>query len=167
MRLRRPSLADKEAVLEMMADFDSHKERHDGAFWDLKDFTYEDWIISNQLLEAGIGLPEGWVPSIQLVSFDADGQALGFLNLRLRLNDALLLKGGHIGYSIRPSRQGQGYAKEQLKQALLLARKKNLSKVLVTCSQENPASRAVILANGGVLEDTSNQIERYWIELEK
>lgn len=101
------------------------------------------------------------------MSFDADGQALGFLNLRLRLNDALLLKGGHIGYSIRPSRQGQGYAKEQLKQALLLARKKNLSKVLVTCSQENPASRAVILANGGVLEDTSNQIERYWIELEK
>ncbi|KAA5776952.1 GNAT family acetyltransferase, partial [Pseudomonas aeruginosa] len=34
------------------------------------------------------------------------------------------------------------------------------------CSTENPASRAVILANGGQLEDICNETERYWIELE-
>ncbi|ELW73099.1 GNAT family acetyltransferase, partial [Streptococcus thermophilus MTCC 5461] len=37
---------------------------------------------------------------------------------------------------------------------------------LVTCSTENPASRAVILANGGQFEDVRNGTERYWIDLE-
>ena len=38
----------------------------------------------------GINLPENRVPSIQFVSFDDVGPALGFLNLRLRLNEGLL-----------------------------------------------------------------------------
>lgn len=37
--------------------------------------------------EAGLNIPENWVPAIQLVSFDEANHALGFLNLRLRLND--------------------------------------------------------------------------------
>jgi len=43
---------------------------------------------------------------------------------------------------------------------------KNIKKALVTCSTENPASRAVIVANGGVFEDVRNGVERYWIDLE-
>ena len=35
----------------------------------------------------------------------------------------------------------------------------------MTCSTENPASREVILGNGGELEDVRNGTERYWIEL--
>ena len=106
------------------------------------------------------------MPAVQLVAFARDGQALGFLNLRLRLNDYLLEKGGHIGYSIRPSERGKGYAKEALRQGLQVAKEKNIKRALVTCSTENPASRAVILANGGELEDVRNGTERYWIELE-
>ena len=106
------------------------------------------------------------MPDIQLVAFSRDGQAVGFLNLRLRLNDYLLEVGGHIGYSIRPSERGKGYAKEALRQGLQTAKQKNIKKALVTCSTENPASRAVILANGGVYEDVRNGTERYWIELE-
>ena len=92
--------------------------------------------------------------------------ALGFLNLRLRLNDYLLEKGGHIGYSIRPSERGKGYAKESLRQGLQVAKDKNIHRALVTCSIKNPASRAVILANGGQLEDIRHETERYWIDLE-
>ena len=44
----------------------------------------------------GIGLPENRVPSIQFVLFDESGHALGFLNLRLRLNEGLLNYAGHI-----------------------------------------------------------------------
>ena len=94
------------------------------------------------------------------------GQALGFLNLRLRLNDYLLEKGGHIGYSIRPSERGKGYAKESLRQGLQVAKDKNIHRALVTCSIKNPASRAVILANGGQLEDIRHETERYWVDLE-
>lgn len=166
MELRRPILADKETVLEMMAEFEQTQSAHDGGFWDAENFVYEEWLKNNQDHEMGINLPEGWVPDIQLVAFSIDGQAVGFLNIRLCLNDFLLEEGGHIGYSIRPSERGKGYAKEALRQGLQVAKEKNIKKALVTCSVENPASRAVIVSNGGVFEDVRNSVERYWIDLE-
>ena len=166
MILRRPRLADKEAVLEMMAEFEQSQSAHDGGFWDAENFVYEDWLVSNQNQEMGIDLPEGWVPAIQLVAFSEKGQAVGFLNLRLCLSNFLLEAGGHIGYSIRPSERGKGYAKESLRQGLQVAKGKNIKRALVTCSTENPASRAVILANGGKLEDVRNGTERYWIDVD-
>ena len=45
-------------------------------------------------------------------------------------------------------------------------RKKNITRALITCNIENFASRAVILANGGQLENIHNETERYWIDLE-
>ena len=166
MILRRPRLADKEAVLEMMAEFEQSQSAHDGGFWDAENFVYEDWLESNQNQEMGINLPEGWVPAIQLVAFSEKGQAVGFLNLRLCLSNFLLEAGGHIGYSIRPSERGKGYAKESLRQGLQVAKEKNIKRALVTCSTENPASRAVILANGGKLEDVRDGTERYWIDVD-
>ena len=166
MILRRPSQTDKEAILEMMAEFEREQSAHDGGFWNPDNFVYEEWLESNQNHEMGINLPEGWVPDIQLVAFAKDGNAVGFLNLRLRLNDFLLEEGGHIGYSIRPSERGKGYAKESLRQGLQVAKDKNIHRALVTCSIKNPASRAVILANGGQLEDIRHETERYWIDLE-
>ena len=165
MELRRPRLADKETVLEMMAEFEKSQSAHDGGFWDTENFVYEDWLETNMQKEMGINLPENRVPSIQFVLFDDVGRALGFLNLRLRLNEGLLNYAGHIGYSIRPSERGKGYAKETLRQGLQVAKEKNIKKALVTCSVNNPASRAVILANGGIFEDARNGVKRYWIEV--
>lgn len=166
MILRRPILADKETVLEMMAEFEQAHSPHDGGFWNANNFVYEEWLETNMQKEMGINLPENRVPSIQFVSFDDVGRALGFLNLRLKLNEGLLNHAGHIGYSIRPSERGKGYAKEALRQGLQVAKEKNIKKALVTCSAENPASRSVIVANGGVFEDVRNGVERYWIDLE-
>lgn len=166
MILRRPSQTDKETILEMMTEFEREQSAHDGGFWNPDNFVYEEWLEENLQAEAGLNIPENWVPAIQLVSFDEACHALGFLNLRLRLNDYLLEKGGHIGYSIRPSERGKGYAKESLRQGLQIAKEKNINRVLVTCNIKNPASRAVILANGGQLEDIRHETERYWIDLE-
>ena len=166
MILRRPILADKETVLEMMAEFEETQSAHDGGFWDAEAFVYEAWLESNRDMEMGLGIPEGWVPAVQLVAFARDSQAVGFLNLRLRLSAYLVEEGGHIGYSIRPSERGKGYAKEALRQGLRVAKEKNIHRALVTCSTDNPASRAVILANGGVYEDVRNGTERYWIEVD-
>ena len=166
MILRRPTFADKETILDMMAEFEKSQSAHDVGFWDTENFDYEEWLETNLNKEMGIKLPENRVPSIQFALFDESGHALGFLNLRLRLNEGLLNHAGHIGYSIRPSERGKGYAKESLRQGLQIAKEKNIKRALVTCSTENPASRAVIFANGGKLEDVRNGTERYWIELE-
>ena len=91
MELRRPTLADKETILEMMAEFEQTQSAHDGGFWDAENFDYEEWLETNLNKEMGIGLPENRVPSIQFVLFDDSGHALGFLNLRLRLNEGLLI----------------------------------------------------------------------------
>lgn len=164
MELRRPTAADRVAVEEMMGEFIEAGSATDGGFWEPENFNYADWLQYNADAEVGLNIPVEFVPAIQFVSFDEEGRALGFLHLRLRLNDFLLEQGGHIGYSIRPSERGKGYAKEQLRLGLLECPKKNIQRVLVTCSETNPASRAIILANGGVLEDIREGIERYWIE---
>lgn len=164
MELHRPTLADKEAVLDMMREFEETASVHDGGFWNAENFDYEDWIAGNADAEMGLNIPDGWVPAVQFVGFEGE-KAVGFLNLRLRLSDFLLEQGGHIGYSVRPSERGRGYAKEMLAQGVSTAISKNIKKVLVTCSEANPASRAVILANGGVLEDVREGTERYWIDV--
>lgn len=149
----------------MMTEFEKSQSAHDGGFWDTENFVYEEWLETNIQKEMGINLPENRVSSIQFVLFGESGCALRFLNLRLRLNERLLNYAGHIGYSIRPSERGKGYAKETLRQGLQVAKEKNIKKALVTCSVNNPASRAVILANGGIFEDARNGVERYWIEV--
>ncbi|WP_105095524.1 GNAT family N-acetyltransferase [Streptococcus suis] len=163
MELRRPTLADKETILDMLAEFEAVGSAMDGGFIS-RDVNFEEWLEKLKLAELGIGVSEGFVPYVQYVSFDPTGRAIGFLNLRLRLNDFLLNKGGHIGYSIRPTERGKGYAKEQLRLGLQEAATKNISQVLVTCSADNQASRRTIVACGGVLEDVRDGVERYWIE---
>lgn len=163
MELRRPTWSDEESVVEMMKDFKDTNSAHDGSFWNAENFDYERWLAANADAEKGLNIPSDQVPAIQFVGF-VDKEAVGFLNLRLRLNDYLLRYAGHIGYSVKPSERGKGYAKAMLAQALKIAISKNISKVLVTCRVDNPASRAVIVANGGVLEDSCKGIERYWID---
>ena len=150
MQLRRPELSDKAAVIDMMKEFEASQSAHDGGFWSVDNFVYEDWIERNQLSEMGIDVPSTFVPAIQFVSFDDNGRALGFLHLRLRLNE-----------------RHKGLAKEQLHLGLLEAKKKNIKQALVTCHTDNIASRKVILANGGVLEDVRESTERYWINLDE
>ena len=165
MKLRRPTLADKAAVLALVAEFEQSQSAHDGGFWDPGNFCYETWLKGVQDGELGLNLPDGWVPAIQLIGFEGK-KAVGFLNFRLALNDHLLQFGGHIGYSVRPTERNKGYAKAMLKQAFIFAISRKIKRVLVICHVGNPASRAVILANGGVLEDVREGSERYWIALE-
>ena len=91
-------------------------------------------------------------------------EVVGFLALRTRLNDWLLNEGGHIGYSVRPSRRREGHASRALGLAVRRAAELGIERALVTCDDDNVPSARTIERNGGVFEDTRNGKRRYWIE---
>jgi predicted acetyltransferase len=97
---------------------------------------------------------------------------IGEISIRHRLNDWLLQEGGHIGYGIRPSRQGRGYGRLILKLGLDVCRDLGIERALVTCKDDNAASARIIEANGGRLENViddpaggEGRTRRYWIPL--
>lgn len=90
-------------------------------------------------------------------------EVIGFLAIRHRLNDFLLDVGGHIGYSVRPSRRRQGHATRALGLARERAGELGIERALVTCDDDNLASAGTIEAQGGRLEDVRNGKRRYWL----
>jgi predicted acetyltransferase len=94
---------------------------------------------------------------------------LGTISLRHELNDFLLNQGGNIGYGLRPSARGRGYATWALREVLTEAKAKGLTRALVTCHTTNTASRRVIERAGGAFEDIRDgrlgPTRRYWFNL--
>lgn len=121
--------------------------------------------------KSGKGLREGLVSSSTYWLMDQERRKmLGAVNIRHRLNDALLQRGGHIGYGIRPEERHKGYATKMLDMALDKVRELGIPRALVTCDKSNTGSARTIRNNGGVLETEWTEpdgtiIERYWIEL--
>ena len=94
-----------------------------------------------------------------------DGYPIGISKLRHRLNEALLKRGGHIGFCIRPSERGKGYAKVVLEMTLQRARQMGIDRVLLTCDRDNEPSWRTIQGCGGRLEKMESGARFYWIGL--
>jgi predicted acetyltransferase len=107
-----------------------------------------------------------FVPSTFFWIADDDADVIGFLHLRHALNDFLLEEGGHVGYSVRPARRREGHARRALALALREAAALGIDRVLVTCDDDNPASRRTIEAGGGVLEDVRHGTMRFWVAVD-
>ena len=100
----------------------------------------------------------------------SDNKLIGLANIRLRLDDHLLMYGGHIGYGIRPTERKKGYASYQLYCALNFCQEIGLERVLVTCDKNNLGSAKTIQNSFGVLEnevidDNGEVLQRYWIDV--
>lgn len=106
--------------------------------------------------------PANYVPSTTLWWVDGD-EYIGRIAIRHRLTEWLLEEGGHIGYDIRSSRRRQGHATAMLAAALPVTHDLGIDPALITCDDDNVASRLVIEHAGGVYEDTRDIKRRYWV----
>jgi predicted acetyltransferase len=170
--LVEPTIADKEQLLAYKSSFAENNEvMHGGSGLDAA-ATIDDWFALLEAYKVTVTVPAGHVPSRTYLAKE-DGKVIGIVNLRLELNDYLLQHGGHIGYSVKKEYRQQGYGVEILAQTLILAQGFGLDKVLVTCDDQNQASRRVIEKNGGQLEDIrvdstdGSLTRRYWFTINR
>lgn len=129
---------------------------------------YPEALAKSQSIEKKETCPPGFVPGHLYAFKNPEGKIIGFLNVRLELNEVLLHRGGHVGYGLSPSVRGKGYAKEMLKFGLNVLKTYGVTQVLVTCDQANIKSSKTIESCGGILEDLILEQEvvfcRYWID---
>lgn len=155
------------AYRKCMLDADSSMDGTSG----LQNYpSAEDWLQHVRSMEKPETCPTHLVTAtLYVCRRKTDGRIVGMIDLRHRLNEFLAEYGGHIGYSTRPDERRKGYAKWMLAHVLDEARQLGLSRVLVTCDDDNEGSRRTIEANGGVFERTASLegeiLRRYWIEL--
>ena len=175
VRMDQPGAVDAEMIWEYLQACRSQPQDDAAGLGPLEDCHSLDEVCRFGLPEAarqarGDDLPPGFVPALQFAALDAGGKLVGMIQLRLRLTEALLRAGGNIGYSVRPDCRRRGYAGLMLDDCLRRAATLGMSRVLITCSPSNLASRRTILSCGGQLENvlpsrSGQPVERYWIEL--
>lgn len=163
-----PDVSYHSSWLEGSADFDgAHRDGGGAEDWSLEELKdahsfgqFVDTLVKDALPESP--RKPGYVPCTYLWIVDGD-TFVGSLAIRHVLNDFLFNEGGHIGYSVRPSARRRGHAAKALADALPIARDLGISRILITCDENNDGSRATIEKNGGIYEDTRKGKRRYWV----
>lgn len=170
LRLVKPTKKYEKSWREAVAEF--RKDTKSIKLWEVLGNPDDlDGIIRNARLHSqGRNLPAGWVPYDLLWMIDGD-EIVGITSIRHELNSFLFKAGGHIGYEIKPSKRGCGYANKILQLSLKKFEKLGIGEILVTAFENNVASWKAIERNGGKLknkvkiENEKDATRRYWIKL--
>ena len=142
---------------------------HDGAGLDVFE-TLDEWFASiRDNVNIAAVRQNRVLASTYFARCSDDGKWVGIIDTRHTIHDYLLNFGGHIGYSVRKSQRGNGYAKEMLGLVLQKCRAWDIQRVLITCDKDNPASARTIIRIGGILENEVIHdgiiLQRYHIQL--
>ena len=171
-KLVKPELCYKKSAILYIEELLSYNSAiHGTGFLDryLESSGYEEWLDEIRYLEFNSNSSK--VSASTFFMVDDNDFIIGMVNIRHTLNDKLLFHGGNIGYSIRPTERGNGYAKIALFLALKECFSLGLTRVLITAEDNNVPSYRTIEALGGVMEnkvlDEGKYFRRYWIDVEK
>lgn len=169
LRLRTLRVSDEVAFRHAFDEFREKEPEWPFAFHFEAPLDFAEYVRRLDCWSKGRELPEDFVPNTFLVGV-VGNRIIGRVSIRHELNEFLLKYGGHVGYGVVPSQRNRGYATRMLKLTLPMAARLGIARLLVTCDEDNLASRRVIEKTGGRLEniltgpDTDVRKRRYWIE---
>lgn len=166
IELCRCSINDGADILEMLREIGPGENGFQNSEYDMKDEDFCGFLFRSIDISRGIDLEPGYVPQTRFW-LKVDGRPVGYGKVRSYLTEKLRVRGGHIGYCIRPSERGRGYGSLLLRELLKKAAELNIPRALVSCDDTNTASGKVIENNGGRLERVINGERIYWIRLDK
>ena len=172
LKLIIPTMEYEKEIQDYRQEFLTHGGDMDGCLSLRRMNNISEWIKQVEDFSSPDSCPKEYVPQTQFICVrESDNKVVGVSQIRHYFNEFLEKYGGHIGYSVCHSERKKGYATQMLKMILPTCRELGLGKILITCLQENEASRRVIENNGGVFESTVYEpdeavyLERYWINL--
>ena len=156
----------KEQAEGFIEDFTRNGLSMDGSMGMGKQEPYEKWLKYVNAHKRKETLHDMHViTSVYFAVREADDKIVGVFNIRHYLNDALILSGnGNIGYCVRPSERGKGYATEMLSIALKQCEALGMDKAHVSCYEFNAPSRKVIIKNKGILYNEYKRDQGIFLE---
>jgi predicted acetyltransferase len=166
--LRPLEVGDEASFKNAVAEFAREMPPWQFAFGFDASLPFAEYVAKLKAHSRGVGVPAGFVPNTYLVGA-VDEVIVGRLSLRHVLNDALSRIGGHLGYGVIPSQRRRGHATAMLRQALPICAGLGIERALLTCDEDNIASRRVIQRCGGILENLRDDRDsgipklRYWL----
>lgn len=145
-----PSLEYKDKAISYINEFLEYGSKINGSGGlDRYLDDYEAWLEYREESRTS-PITDTRVPSEEYFMINEEDEIIGMCNIRLALNERLKKFGGHIGYSIRPTKRGNGYNKINLYLALKECDKHGIDVVLMDADLDNPASWKTMEALGGV-----------------
>ncbi len=99
-----------------------------------------------------------------------DGEYIGGVDIRHRLNWHLEKWGGHLGFTIRPSMRGRGYGKKLIQKAVPFMNYFGIEKALITLDPARKEAARIVEFCGGRFEDELPATGkfparcRYWLD---
>lgn len=170
IKLVIPAKAHEEMVANYLREHRENGEQdiHGGSLIE-KAPSYGEWLEQVQGNSDEKTVHPDWVVSSTFFGVrESDGWMVGMIDIRHRLNDFLRSYGGHIGYGVRPSERGKGYATGMLRLGLGYCKTLGLPEVMLACDKDNSASAKTIMKCGGILErefchTDGKTVQVYWI----
>lgn len=167
MKVRELKAQDEEAFLNAVEDWEGEELSWLTFHWHPA-MTHDEHLRILYEQKHDINVPKDFVPSTMLYGF-VDGEIVGRVHLRHRLNDNLKQRGGHMGYSVAPRFRGRGYGHALARAGVwYLKERLKIEHVLITCNDGHNASIRIIEKLGAKLENIAPDSKgimtrRYWI----
>ena len=144
-----------------------------GNFKKIYDTSYEEFYDGLEVNKHINQINPEWANQTSYVLIDENGHIYGAANIRHELKGKLREIGGHVGYGIRPSERGKGYATLQLNLLLEKMDKMGIDNALITCRENNIGSiktmnKFIGTADSLVPSRYEGIMEyRYWVDVKK